>query len=109
MKLNIKKQLPEAGGLIAGGIAGNMLINKLPFGNDKIRPAAALVLGLVLSGQKGFASNIGKGMIVAGGTGLAKSFGIGGAFINGIGSADQPVFIQGVADSTPSGNGEMPY
>lgn len=109
MKLNLKKQLPEIAGLVGGGVAGNILINKLPFGNDKVKPAVVLGLGIFLSGRKDILGSVGKGMIVSGGNNLAKAFGIGN-LITGVGSADQPVFIRGAEDGGySSGNGEMPY
>jgi hypothetical protein len=78
MKLgNIKKQLPEVAGLAIGGIATGYLDKLIPIQNDKIKAAAPLIVGVLLSGQKGMTGNIGKGMIAVGATKLASSFGIG--------------------------------
>jgi hypothetical protein len=110
MKLNLKKQLPEIAGLVGGGVAGNILMNKLPFGNDKIRPAVVLGVGIFLSGRKDILGSVGKGMIVSGGNNLAKAFGIG-QLINGVGTTDRPVFVTGAEDTDRfDGSGsEMAY
>lgn len=77
MKLNIKKQLPVIAGLAAGGIATGYVNKLVPIENAKIKAGIPLVLGVLLSGQKGFMGNVGLGMITAGAVNLAGSFGIG--------------------------------
>lgn len=63
-------------GIIAGAVAGRLVANKLPFGDDKIKNAAVAAIGFVFpsvwKGETGKA--IGNGMIAAGGLGLAASF-----------------------------------
>jgi hypothetical protein len=78
MLKNIKKQAPEIIGLAVGGIGAGYVTKFVPVGNDRIKAAAPLLVGILLSGQKGILSSIGKGMIAAGGANLAKTFGIGG-------------------------------
>lgn len=78
MKLNLKKQAPEVLGLTVGGIGASYVTKLIPLGNDRIKAAAPILVGLLLSGQKGILSAVGKGMIAAGGSNLARTFGIGG-------------------------------
>jgi hypothetical protein len=77
MKLNLKKQLPDVAGLALGGIGTGYLNKVVPIANPKIKAAIPLVVGLLLSGQKGIAGNVGKGMIAVGAANLAANFGIG--------------------------------
>jgi hypothetical protein len=78
MKLNIKKQAPEVVGLAVGGIGAGYVTKLIPLGNDKLKAAVPLLVGIFLSGQKGIIGSVGKGMIAAGGANLARTFGIGG-------------------------------
>lgn len=101
MKLNIKKMLPEIAGLGIGGIATGYVNKFVPISNPKIKAAVPLLLGVVLSGQKGIASNIGKGMIAAGAANLAAGFGIGAVDATVIGEVEVEA-LDGV-DSTMLG------
>ena len=78
MLKNIKKQAPEILGLTVGGIGAGYVTKFVPIGNDRLKAAAPLLVGILLSGQKGILASVGKGMIAAGGANLAKTFGIGG-------------------------------
>ena len=116
MLKNIGKNLPGALALGAGAIAGGYVSKLLPIGNDKIKAAAPVVVGLLLSGQKGMVAKLGEGMIAGGFANLAKSFGIGTTefpLLAGLGEQPKVVIVE-----TPSreggilgddANGEMNY
>ena len=74
---NITKQIPDILGLGGGAVAASYLTSKLPIGNEKIKQAAPILVGLFLSPKKGIMGSVGKGMIAAGAANLARSFGIG--------------------------------
>lgn len=93
MKLNIKKQLPEVGGLVLGGAASGYVEKFIPIANPKVKTGGTIVLGLILSSQKGMLGNIGRGLIAGAGRNLPASFGIGGPFI--LGADDMPTFVTG--------------
>jgi hypothetical protein len=71
-----KGNIGSALGIIAGAVAGRLVANKLPFGDDKIKNAAVAAIGFVFpsvwKGETGKA--VGNGMIAAGGLGLAAAF-----------------------------------
>ena len=73
--MNIKPALTKALPLVAGGLAGNFASNFASrfIGNDKLRGAAILALGLVLMSNKK-TENIGAGVVVSAGTKLVGSF-----------------------------------
>lgn len=103
---NIKKQLPEIAGLAIGGVATGYLDKVIPVQNDKIKAAAPLIVGVLLSGQKGMAGNIGKGMIAVGATKLAASFGIGAVDDTIIGEVEVDIDDMNGVDDTMIGNDE---
>ena len=109
MKFNIKKQAPEVVGLAVGGIGAGYVTKFVPVGNEKIKAAAPLLIGVLLSGQKGILGSIGKGMIAAGGANLAKTFGIGGVDTTTlIGEIDE-FEIEGMDDTDFSASGESEF
>jgi hypothetical protein len=109
MKLNIKKQAPEILGLAVGGIGAGYVTKLVPVGNEKIKAAAPLLIGVLLSGQKGILGSVGKGMIAAGGANLAKTFGIGGVDTTTlIGEIDE-FEIEGMDDVDFSNSGESEF
>lgn len=111
MKLNIKKQMPEVFGLSVGAIGSGYVTKLLPIGNEKIKAAAPLLLGIFLSQQKGIIGHAGKGMIAAGAANLAKSFGIGAVGPNVlIGEIDE-FTVNGIEDgsSVTLGNSESEF
>lgn len=67
----------DALGLVAGGVASNYVGKFVPFGNEKVKAIAPLIVGYLLSGQKGAVGKVGEGMIAGAGANLLKSFGIG--------------------------------
>lgn len=73
----LKKQIMPAIGIAAGAVGGGFVTKFIPVQNDKIKAAAPLVLGLLLSGKKGIIGDVGRGMIASGAITLAQSFGIG--------------------------------
>lgn len=110
MKLNIKKELPNVAGLAIGGIATGYVNKFVPISNPKIKAAVPMVLGLLLSGQKGIAGNIGKGMIATGAANLAAGFGIGAVDSTVIGEVTMEdiegidsTMIGGVSNDTEAG------
>lgn len=88
MKLNLKKMLPEIAGLGIGGIATGYVNKLVPISNPKIKAAVPLLVGALISNQKGIAGNIGKGMIAAGVANLAAGFGIGAVDATVIGEVE---------------------
>lgn len=82
-KMNIAKTLPQAGALTAGAVAATFVSNKLPIGNDKIKAAIPMVVGIFLLGQKGMVADLGAGMIAGGGANVAQSFGLNGVYLGG--------------------------
>lgn len=109
MKLNLKKQAPEVLGLAVGGIGAGYVGKFLPIGNEKIKAAAPLILGVLLSGQKGILSAVGKGMIAAGGANLARTFGIGGTNAPTLIGEIEDFEVSGIDDNVILGNNEANY
>lgn len=100
-KLIGKDTLPKVGGLAAGAIGANLLVSKIPMGNDKIKNGIGIVAGIFLSGQKGFMGNVGNGIIAQCAGNLGKSFGIGGTMIGEV----EDVIIEGLEDEDNGMNG----
>lgn len=99
MKFNAKKQLMPAFGLAAGGIGANFINQKLAgtLGNDKIRGAALLGVGIFLSMQKGdMMKHVGSGFIAVSAMKLVGSFVPSMAGLTGI-DAD---ILNGIHDDT---------
>ena len=74
---NLKKNVMPAVGLTVGAVGAGFVSKYVPIGNDKIKAAAPMLVGLFLMGKKGIIGDIGAGMIAGGGLKLAQSFGIG--------------------------------
>lgn len=102
MKFNLKKQLPDAAGLAVGGIATGYVNKFVPIANPKIKAAVPVVLGLLLAGQKGILSNIGKGMIAVGAANFASGMGIGAVDNTIIGEVTEED-LAGIEDSAMLG------
>lgn len=69
----------DAVGVIAGAVGAQVLSAKLPIGNNMVKNAAPIALGLALSmGKNKNLKNVGLGMIAAGGAKL-----VGGVIAGG--------------------------
>ena len=68
----------DVGIAVAGGVGANVLVNKLPIANPKIKAALPLVAGLLVSSvlgkKKPMFKEIGHGMAVIGAIALLKQF-----------------------------------
>lgn len=68
----------DVGIAVAGGVGANVLVNKLPIANPKLKAAIPLVAGLLVSSvlgkKKPMFKEIGHGMAVIGGIALLKQF-----------------------------------
>lgn len=101
MKLLKKDTITTAAALVAGSIGANLVYNKATMiTNTKLRAAAPLVLGLVLSGQKNkMIQGVGFGMIAAGGQKLV------GSFVPGLAGIEADEVIEGIYDDLEGVNG----
>jgi hypothetical protein len=77
MVKGLTKNLAPAAGLVGGAVAAGFVTKVVPIGNDKIKAAAPILVGLLLMGKKGILGSLGAGMVAGGGLKLAQSFGIG--------------------------------
>lgn len=70
--------LKDVGTAVAGGVGSNILVNKLPIANPKVKAALPLVAGIlvsqVLGKKKAIFREIGHGMAVVGAIALLKQF-----------------------------------
>lgn len=94
MKFLKKDTITQAGALVAGSLAANVIYNKATMiQNAKLRAAAPLLVGLFLSSQKSkMIAAVGCGMIAAGGQKLV------GTFVPGLAGIDADDTIEGVYD-----------
>lgn len=76
-----KKMIPmikDVGIAVAGGVGANVLVNKLPIANPKLKAALPLIAGLLVSSvlgkKKPMFREIGHGMAVIGAIALLKQF-----------------------------------
>jgi hypothetical protein len=94
-----KANITAALGIIAGAVIGKKVAGFIPVGDDRIKNAAVLGIGLafpmILKGDLG--ESIGNGMIAAGGAGLV------GQLVPGLGQMDDtmtfPVTVGEVPDN----------
>ena len=94
-----KANIQAALGIIAGAVIGKKVAGFIPVGDERIKNAAVLGIGLafpmILKGEMGKA--IGNGMIAAGGAGLV------GSFVPALGAMDDtmmfPVTVGEVPDN----------
>jgi hypothetical protein len=94
-----KGTLTQALGIIAGAIAGRMVVKALPIGDERIKNGAVVAAGIffpqIVKGDLGKA--IGNGMIAAGGAGLV------GNIVPALGQADDvmefPVTVGEIPDN----------
>lgn len=79
-KFNLKKTLPEAGGIIAGNFIGKKVATMLPATLPSFAaPAVNTVVGIMLLGNKNaMLRGAGAGLIASGGDGLLAAAGING-------------------------------
>lgn len=74
MKFNLTKILTESAGLVAGGVASNVVAKNVPIANEQVKKALPLLVGAYLLTQnKPLLKNLGAGMIAVQGTALAKA------------------------------------
>lgn len=94
-----KAGIGQALGIVAGAVIGKKVAQIIPFGNDTVKNAAVLAVGIafpmILKGDMGKA--IGNGMIAAGGAGLV------GGLIPALGAMDDtmtfPVTVGEIPDN----------
>lgn len=93
-----KAGIGQALGIVAGAVIGKKVAGMLPIGDDRIKNAAVLAIGVffptILKGDMGKA--LGNGMIAAGGAGLV------GSLIPALGAIDTmefPVSVGEVSDN----------
>ena len=73
-KFNLTKILTESAGLVAGGVASNVVAKNVPIANEQVKKALPLLVGAYLLTQnKPLLKNLGAGMIAVQGTALAKA------------------------------------
>lgn len=102
MKKFNKQRVSEMAGLAAGAVVAGKVSNiKLPIALPPVVQAAVpLLLGVFLSGRKGFIGDMGKGMIAAGSIkvigAVAPSLGIGDSMDD---AAINDYMIEGAADT----------
>jgi len=106
-KINVQK----TAGLVGGAVAARKVGSILPIENEMVKKAVPVVLGLVLSGQRGeLVKGLGDGMIAQGGADLLGSFGIAGVGEDVLmGSTDFEDFSSDSYDTTSSEAGEMNF
>lgn len=70
--------IKDVGIAVAGGVGANVLVNKFPIANPKIKAALPLIAGILVSSvlgkKKAIFREIGTGMSVIGGLALLKQF-----------------------------------
>jgi len=89
---NITTSVTPAAGVAVGAIAANKVSGLIPVGNDMVRNGAVVLVGLFLSGKKGFIGNVGLGMAASGISNLVSTY------VPGITGFDTPVFVTGTTD-----------
>ena len=108
-KINIQK----TAGLVGGAVAARKVGAVVPVQNETVKKAIPVVLGLVLSGQRGeLIKGLGDGMIAQGGADLLGSFvpGISGISEDVLmGSTDFEDYSSDSYDTTSSEAGEMNF
>jgi hypothetical protein len=115
-KFNLKKTLPEAGGIIAGSFLGKKVATMLPASLPTFTaPAVNTVVGIMLLNSKNsMMRGAGAGLIAAGGDGLLAAAGINGYdymplpeqnYITPVNGTDSPSPLNGLdnAMATPDG------
>ena len=74
-KFNLTKILTESAGLVAGGVASNLVAKNIPIANEQVKKALPLLVGAYLLTQNNtIIRNAGAGMIAVQGTAIAKGF-----------------------------------
>jgi hypothetical protein len=74
-KFNLTKILTESAGLVAGGVASNLVAKNIPIANEQVKKALPLLVGAYLLTQSNtIIRNAGAGMIAVQGTAIAKGF-----------------------------------
>jgi hypothetical protein len=74
-KFNLTKILTESAGLVAGGVASNLVAKNVPIANEQVKKALPLLVGAYLSTMSNsMIRNAGYGMIAVQGTAIAKGF-----------------------------------
>lgn len=108
-----KINLQKTAGLVGGAVAARSVGAVIPVENPTIKKAIPVVLGLVLSGQRGeLIKGLGDGMIAQAGADLLGSFVPGIAGISEdvlMGSTDFEDFSSSSYDTTNAEAGEMNF